>query len=45
MGEDDTLLEAEAEEERRLVNEREDAPALTQELEQDKNTDWLRGSE
>ncbi|KIW09655.1 hypothetical protein PV08_12093 [Exophiala spinifera] len=39
------LLAAEAEEERRLLEAQEGAPALAQELEHDENTDWLRGGE
>ncbi len=39
------ICEAEAEEERRLLNEHDDAPALAQELEQDENTEWLRACE
>jgi hypothetical protein len=39
------MLAAEAEEEHRLLEAQEGAPALPQELEQDENTDWLRGCE
>ena len=34
-----TILQAEAKEEQRLLDKQEDAPALTQELKQDENTD------
>ena len=38
------LLKMEAEEEARLVGEIQGSTALTDELEHDENTDWLRGS-
>jgi hypothetical protein len=41
----DGQYEAEAEEERRLMDEYDGAPALTQQLEHDENTDWLRACE
>ena len=41
----DDILQAEDEEESRLLEEQHNVPAFTQELEQDENTDWLRGCE
>jgi hypothetical protein len=41
----DGQYKAEADEERRLMDEHDGAPALTQQLEQDENTDWLRACE
>ena len=45
LREEDVLLQVEAEEERRLLNEQRDGIALDEELDHDENTDWLRGCE